>query len=127
MRLFHALFVSTLFAVTTAAQTPNASGASTFGLYCASCHGRSAKGDGPMSTLLTRRPADLTEIAKRNGGTFPADKVGQIIDGRSPVRGHGGGEMPIWGDAFSKSADPTPVADRIARLVVYLESIQTKP
>jgi hypothetical protein len=80
-----------------------------------------------MASVLSKRPADLTLIARRNGGTFPADIVAKAIDGRSPVKGHGGGEMPVWGDAFSKSADPTPVAEKIARLVTYLESIQAKP
>lgn len=109
------------------AQTSATSGRSTFSLYCATCHGPSAKGDGPMSAMLTRRPADLTQIAQRNGGTFPADVVARVIDGRSPVKGHGGGEMPTWGDAFAKSADPTPPAERIARLVSFLESIQARP
>jgi len=109
------------------AQTSSPSGSSTFGLYCASCHGSSAKGDGPMASVLSKRPADLTQIAKRNGGTFPSELIAKVIDGRSPAKGHGGGEMPIWGDAFAKSSDPTPVADKIARLVAYLETIQAKP
>ena len=108
------------------AQSPANSGSGTFSLYCATCHGQSAKGDGPMASVLNRRPADLTRIAARNGGTFPSDLVAKIIDGRSPAKGHGGGDMPIWGDAFAKSADPTPVADKIGRLVTYLESIQAK-
>jgi len=80
-----------------------------------------------MAQVLTKRPADLTRIAQRNGGRYPADIVAKIIDGRSPVKGHGGGEMPIWGDAFAKSADPEPASERIARLVAYLESIQRQP
>jgi hypothetical protein len=79
-----------------------------------------------MASSLTKPPADLTQIARRNGGTFPADMVAKVIDGRSAVKGHGGGEMPVWGDAFSKSADKTPVADKIARIVSYLESIQAR-
>lgn len=109
------------------AQTQSTGGQSTFGLYCATCHGPAAKGDGPMAQVLTKRPADLTRIAQRNGGRYPADIVAKIIDGRSPVKGHGGGEMPIWGDAFAKSADPEPASERIARLVAYLESIQRQP
>lgn len=103
-------------------------GAATFGNYCATCHGTSAKGDGPLASALKIRPADLTQIAKRNGGTFPATQVARIIDGRSAMKGHGGGDMPIWGDAFGKStADPTPVDQKIEGLVTYLESIQIKP
>jgi mono/diheme cytochrome c family protein len=114
-----------------AAQAPAAapSGSAVFRLYCASCHGTSAKGDGPLASSMTRKPANLTEIAKRNDGVFPADQVARTIDGRNPPRGHGGGDMPVWGPAFAKSAS-TSEADtaeqRIQRLVSYLESIQVK-
>jgi len=111
------------------AQAPVAgvSGASTFGVYCASCHGSSAKGDGPLASVLRSRPADLTLIAKRNGGSFPTEQVARIIDGRRQVKGHGGGDMPVWGDAFAKSLSRTPVDETIRRLTGYLESIQAKP
>lgn len=103
------------------------SGLDLFNSYCATCHGTSAKGDGPMASSLKVRPADLTMIAARNGGVFNADQVAQIIDGRNPVKGHGGGQMPVWGDIFSKSIDPTPVAEKIKRLVSQLQTIQQKP
>jgi mono/diheme cytochrome c family protein len=48
---------------------------------CASCHGIGAKGDGPMSTELKRRPTDLTVLAKKNNGVFPLNSVYRIIDG----------------------------------------------
>jgi len=107
--------------------TAGVAGRTTFEVYCASCHGTSAKGDGPLASSMKQRPADLTEIAKRNGGTFPGEQVAQIIDGRKPVKGHGGGNMPVWGDAFAKSSDPSPVEEKIQRLVSYLQSIQVKP
>jgi hypothetical protein len=76
---------------------------------------------------MRTRPADLTGIARRNGGTFPADQVARIIDGRDPVKGHGGGDMPVWGDAFAKSRDDTTtVEEKIQRLVNYLQSVQAK-
>lgn len=128
IRFVLTLALSLSFAVATASsQTSATSGRSTFSLYCATCHGVSAVGDGPMAAMLTRKPADLTLIARRNGGTFPSELVARVIDGRSPVKGHGGADMPTWGDAFAKSADPTPPAERIARLVSFLESIQTRP
>ena len=43
---------------------------------CASCHGRDGKGNGPLGQVLSIRPADLTIIAKRTGGKFPAEKIG---------------------------------------------------
>jgi len=109
------------------ADVGGASGSAIFENYCAACHGRSARGDGPLADSLKTRPADLTLIAKRNGGSFSADQVSKIIDGRNPVKGHGGGDMPIWGDAFGKSADPMPVEEKIRRLVLYLQSVQVKP
>jgi hypothetical protein len=124
-----AVLVGGLLASTAFGQAPpgGASGSTIFGLYCASCHGTSAKGDGPLASSMRTRPADLTGIARRNGGTFPADQVARIIDGRDPVKGHGGGDMPVWGDAFAKSRDDTTtVEEKIQRLVNYLQSVQAK-
>ena len=103
-----------------------AAGAAIFESYCSVCHGRSAKGDGPLADSLKIRPADLTLIAKRNGGAFPSDQVARIIAGRNPVKGHGGGDMPIWADAFAKSTDAMPVDEKIRRLVLHLQSMQVK-
>ena len=68
-----------------------------FGLqtYCASCHGESGRGNGAVAIFLRRRPADLTQIAMRNKGTFPADRVYQMIDGRQAVKAHGESQMPV--------------------------------
>ena len=77
---------------------PSMSGGNLFGFYCASCHGREGKGDGPVASALTRRPADLTTIAKRNGGRFPANRVERFVTGnREPAPAHGSAEMPVWG------------------------------
>src|SRR5688572_31026525 len=73
--------------------------------YCASCHGVSARGDGPLAKHLRFSPPDLTLLAKRNGGTFDDAAVYRIIDGRKPVKGHGGPDMPVWGDAFKRSGE----------------------
>jgi len=102
-------------------------GSVSFRTYCASCHGADAKGDGPMTDNLRVRPPDLTLIARRSGGRFPADVVRRIVDGRTPVKGHGGPEMPVWGDAFRSSSDAysdAKVAEKIGALVEYLRSIQ---
>lgn len=105
-------------------------GSEVYRTYCASCHGASARGDGPLASSMTKKPANLAEIAKRNGGQFPSDLVFRTIDGRQPVRGYGGPDMPLWGDAFSKSREAGG-ADRvkavIQSLVDYLESIQLRP
>lgn len=103
-------------------------GSGLYSTYCAVCHGTDAKGTGPLADSLKRRPADLTGLAKRNGGTYDRDLVLRIIDGRNPAKGHGGGDMPVWGDAFERSADagPQAVKDRLDALVEYLASIQAK-
>jgi mono/diheme cytochrome c family protein len=102
-------------------------GAASYKAHCASCHGAAAKGDGPIADQLRFAPADLTRIARRNRGRFPFDKVARIIDGREAVKGHGGTEMPVWGDVFKSSAegyDERKVKLRIEALVHYLASIQ---
>ena len=93
---------------------------------CAACHGQNGKGDGPVSVELRTKPSDLTLIAKRNGGVFPADVLYRIIDGRRTIRAHGTYEMPVWGFVFQRS-DPEDVArNRILTIIAYLKSIQLK-
>lgn len=101
--------------------------------YCAACHGPLAKGDGPLTKLLTVKPADLTQLSKRNHGQFPFWRVYRTIDGREAVGGHGSREMPLWGSIFQveESATQAPyqadiVRGRIWQLVYFLESIQEK-
>lgn len=119
-----------LLAADARAQAPSAvTGDYLFRTYCAACHGASARGDGPLADSMRRRPADLTQLAQRNKGVFAADQVQQIIDGRQPVKGHGGPDMPVWGDVFARSeggADPNVVQARIKALVMYLQGIQAK-
>jgi mono/diheme cytochrome c family protein len=106
------------------------SGEDLFRTYCAVCHGTAARGDGPLADSLKRRPPDLTGIAARNAGVFPSDKVFRIIDGRERVPGHGGTDMPVWGDAFRRSVeggDAKAVRGRIEALVKYLDGIQARP
>jgi mono/diheme cytochrome c family protein len=98
--------------------------------YCAVCHGSDARGQGVMSKYLTIHPANLTQLAKQNGGKFPFWEVYEKIDGGSEVRGHGTREMPIWGDRFRADAGgdgkaaQTQAAGRILGLVFYLQYIQ---
>jgi mono/diheme cytochrome c family protein len=111
------------------AEAPSVAGSSVYRTYCASCHGADAKGDGPLAEHLRFRPPDLTLIAKRNAGTYPADKVYRIIDGRNPVKGHGGPEMPVWGDAFKNVTEGYKEDDvkvKIDALVDHLRSIQAE-
>jgi mono/diheme cytochrome c family protein len=105
----------------------NESGDSLYRTYCSSCHGPSGRGDGAVAPFLKVPPANLAQIAKRNNGVFPSERVYQIIDGREVVKTHGASQMPIWGDAFSKStsgSDAASVAAKIKALVEHLASTQ---
>jgi mono/diheme cytochrome c family protein len=108
-----------------ARQTPMVDGSSVYKVYCASCHGEYGRGNGAVAVFLRLRPADLTRIAKRNKGTFPADRVYRLIDGRQVVKAHGDSQMPVWGDAFSiAGADEASIKAKIEALVRHLKSIQ---
>jgi mono/diheme cytochrome c family protein len=110
-------------------QTSSPTGDYLFRTYCASCHGTSARGDGPLAESMRKRPADLTEIARRNQGVFPRDQVFRIIDGRQSVKGHGGANMPVWGDVFARSSEVSneaAITERIEALVRYLEGLQAR-
>jgi mono/diheme cytochrome c family protein len=100
-----------------------------FRKFCASCHGTSAKGDGPISKSLKVLPADLTLIARRYGGTFPGKRIEEVVDGRVKVDAHGPSAMPVWGEEFTRSQAGDPVVERetaevIHRIVEYLRSVQ---
>jgi len=101
-------------------------GATLYRTYCAVCHGPDAHGRGPLASSLRVAPTDLTQLARRSGDTFPRLAVTRSIDGRDTVRGHGTGDMPVWGDAFERSveAGPDAVRARIDVLVSYLASVQ---
>ena len=112
-------------------QEVSTAGKKVFDQNCAVCHGRDAKGDGAASSLLTVKPADLTQIAKRAGGSFPFWKVYGVIDGREDIKGHGPRDMPIWGAEFRSQAGASPTAEsqtrgRILELVYFLQSLQAK-
>jgi len=104
-------------------------GRSLYRTYCAVFHGKQGEGDGPLAEHLRFRPPDLTTFAKRGGGKYDALKMYRIIDGREPVKGHGGPDMPVWGDAFKRTAEgysEEKVKARINGLVEYLKDIQVK-
>ena len=108
--------------------TSPASGKEMFTSYCASCHGKDAKGDGTAANALKQLPADLTTLAKRNGGKYPADKVNSILRGQTTLMAHGDQEMPVWGPVFWRMSQghEEQVQMRIGNLNHYLESLQEK-
>jgi mono/diheme cytochrome c family protein len=108
--------------------TSPASGKEMFLSYCASCHGKDAKGNGPAAASLKSLPADLTTLAKRNGGKYPLDRVTSVLRGQATVVPHGDQEMPVWGPVFWRMSQghEEQVQQRIANLNRYIESLQAK-
>lgn len=70
--------------------------------YCASCHGISGMGDGPVAAALEPHPADLTRLRERYGEASPLRPTIAAIDGRQPVRAHGTSAMPVWGEVIER-------------------------
>jgi mono/diheme cytochrome c family protein len=101
-------------------------GSATFREYCTVCHGTSGKGDGPAANALTKTPADLTQISKKNGGKFPTLAVRMTITGETVVAAHGTRDMPMWGPLFHSTEGDSTTALRLKNLVEYIEMMQEK-
>jgi mono/diheme cytochrome c family protein len=102
---------------------------------CASCHGASGRGDGPLVRHLVTPPTDLSRLTQRNGGVFPRDRLVGMIDGRASteIGPHGSREMPVWGNTyverFTQAGGSPQLAEDAARrrildLVDHLEQLQ---
>lgn len=114
------------------AEMPTAGeGAQIYAGNCAACHGRSGRGDGPVASDLSVKPADLTLLARGNGGAFPVTQVLSYIDGyerKAPEDV----EMPEFGLLLGGASVPvatedgvmTPTPRPLAALLAYLEQIQ---
>jgi len=78
---------------------------------------------------LTKPPADLTRLARDNGGEFPLQRVTRAIDGRDLPHAHRRRDMPLWGDEFAADysdpfRDQYGVRMKVHRLTEYVRSIQ---
>jgi mono/diheme cytochrome c family protein len=97
--------------------------------YCASCHGNSGMGDGPVAAALEPRPADLTHLRERYGEASPLRQTIAAIDGRQPVRAHGNSAMPVWGEIIEREMKERkigwPQATTIQRERLIAEYIMT--
>ena len=98
--------------------------------HCAACHRPEARGDGPMASMLSVPPSDLTAL-EDDDGAFPRFWVMRRIDGRDPFLAHGG-PMPVWGDVLDGprvlvdglGGQPIPMSENVAAVTAWLESIQ---
>ena len=107
---------------------PSNSGKEMFKTYCAVCHGTDAKGNGPAASAMKSQPADLTALAAKNGGKYPAAHVAAVIRGQATLPSHGSQDMPVWGQLFSSISQghESQVQQRTANLVTYIEGVQAK-
>jgi mono/diheme cytochrome c family protein len=106
--------------------------------FCAACHGKDARGNGPVAVELKTVPPSLRKFAARRGGVFDANEIVKIIDGRDMPRAHGTPEMPIWGSLFRFVAELSGILqsdiedsekdaqNHIKAIAKYLETIQEK-
>jgi cytochrome c553 len=100
-------------------------GSVSFDLYCASCHGRQGRGDGPTAASLRTRPPDLTVLARNNRGSFPRERVLAFVEGSARSAAHGSSDMPVWGPTLrGLDASDARVTVRLQNLVAFIESIQ---
>lgn len=110
---------------------PPATGAQDFEALCAPCHGPTGVGDGPAAEGLDARPADLTGLSARNGGTFPMARVMSKIWGYARG-GEGSGVMPEFGPLLESptvlvdvgDGVMTPTPARLIDIANYLTRIQ---
>jgi mono/diheme cytochrome c family protein len=128
-RILLAAALALSFTPARAVDYPSLSGAELYKKFCASCHGADAKGGGPIAKSLKRKPSDLTQIARRHGGAFPAKRIEEVVDGRVEVAAHGPSAMPVWGQEFTRDQEGKADAERdsaqvIQRIVEHLRSLQ---
>ena len=102
-------------------------GAREYTAHCAECHGGTGRGDGPAARGSKLPVPDLTALAQRAGGSFPAERVRRVIDGRDDLKGHAGRTMPVWGLRYAR-AQPgegeAAVTQRLDALVAHLRGMQ---
>jgi mono/diheme cytochrome c family protein len=127
------LFVAvTLVSTVPVARADEAANKALYLKYCGSCHGPDGKGGGVLSGVLQTKPADLTQIAKKNGGEFPTAEVAKFINGTKTMRAHGDPDMPVWGEVFQdqalggSSSKKSQAHAKIAFITAYLKTIQEK-
>lgn len=125
------LFLNFALAGPAAAQSfADYSGRDLYMRFCASCHGVTGAGDGPVGQGLAVMVPDLTTLRRRSGGQMNTAQLREIIDGRAVVIAHGTRTMPVWGYEFwvEEGADmeaEAAVRTIVDQLIAYLRSLQT--
>ena len=105
--------------------TSMASGKEMYKAYCAVCHGKEGRGDGPAASEFKTAPPNLTVLTAKNKGKFPELEVVSVLKfGPNTTKAHGTKEMPVWGDLFQSLGDQGETHQRVYNLTKYVESLQ---
>jgi mono/diheme cytochrome c family protein len=109
-------------------RTSSSSGKEMYKSYCAVCHGLDGKGNGPAASAMKTSPTDLTALAQKGAGKYPAAHVAAVIRGQAATPSHGSQDMPVWGPLFSSidQGHEAQVQQRVTNLVNYIETVQAK-
>ncbi len=108
--------------------TSAASGKQMYTAYCAPCHGIDGKGNGPAASAMKAPPTDLTQLARKHDGQYPANRVASVLKFGGGPGAHGSAEMPVWGPLLQSlnKFDDTVVQQRVSNIVSYIETLQVK-
>jgi mono/diheme cytochrome c family protein len=108
-------------------QTSASSGKEMFTPYCAPCHGVDGAGNGPAASAMKTPPTNLTQLAKKHDGKYPANTVAGVLKfgsggGANPA--HGSTDMPMWGPLLQSLAKyhDSAVQQPISNIVTYIET-----
>jgi mono/diheme cytochrome c family protein len=130
--LLGAVFALAAFSAPAAQERPPRedynSGAYLYRAFCATCHGETGKGDGPIADIADRRPSDLTVLARNHGGTYPRDRVIRILENVEPLPGHDPPAMPNWRNVLRKTEGDNDrvIRQRLEALVAHVATLQQK-
>ena len=102
------------------------SGPEMYEAYCTGCHGKDGRGKTIAARYCTVPPADLSQLARNNGGIYPAKKVCQILQYGTGKTAEGQGYMPVWEPLLKSMNDEPPwiTKARIYNLADYVGMLQ---
>lgn len=96
-----------------------AAGKDPFVANCASCHGESGKGDGPVGAALNPRPRDFT-VGEFKFDTDGDGKAGTDTDLQNVIRNGGA----AYGGSPLMAPWPTLSDEQVANVIAYIRSLK---